>query len=270
MIDRLQQHLRDIRCYHASNALEEVLQNSKANDDSYVDFLRKLLEREIHDRRQNRIKHQYRRARLPYEKLLECFDFNFQTSVSKRQVKNWLDFSWVDNRENKLLLGPSGVGKTHLAIGLAREALNKGYKVRYFSMSDLVDEMIMKEASDTWKAWLKELLKNDLIILDELGYLPINHRYTHLFFQLINNCYEYRSMVVTSNKMPNQWGSYFGDESAAMAILDRLMHHAEIIVMNGDSYRLKDKAETLYQASEKFSDGAFPLRSKAPSENSQV
>ena len=102
-------------------------------------------------------------------------------------------------------------------------------------MCDFVEEMIMKESASSAKEWLKELLKNDLIILDELGYLPIDHRYTHLFFQFINGCYEYRSVLITSNKMPTQWGNYFGDESVAMAILDRLMHHAEVIVMNGDS-----------------------------------
>ncbi|MFA7055923.1 MAG: IS21-like element helper ATPase IstB [Acholeplasmataceae bacterium] len=267
MIGELQQGLRNIRCYHSANALEEILQQSKANDDSYVEFLRKMIEREYEDRYKTRIKRQYRRANLPYDKLLECFDFNYQTSITKRQVNGWLDFDWLDNRENKLLLGPSGVGKTHLAIGLGREALLKGYKVKYFSMCDFVEEMIMKESASSAKEWLKELLKNDLIILDELGYLPIDHRYTHLFFQFINGCYEYRSVLITSNKMPTQWGNYFGDESVAMAILDRLMHHAEVIVMNGDSYRLKDKIEVLNKASEKFSDGAFPLRSKAPSEN---
>ena len=133
-------------------------------------------------------------------------------------------------------------------------------------MCDFVEEMIIKAASSSSKGWLKELLRNDLIVLDEIGYLPIDPRYTHLFFQFINECYEYRSVLITSNKMPAQWGSYFGDESVAMAILDRLMHHSEIVIMNGDSYRLKDKLDTL-KASEKFSDGAFPLRSKAPSEN---
>lgn len=270
MISELQQGLRNMRCYHASNALEEILQQSKDNDDSYVEFLRKLIERELSDRYQTRIKQHYRKANLPYEKLLDCFDFSYQTSISKRQVNGWLDFSWLDNRENKLLLGPSGVGKTHLAIGIGREALLKGYKVRYFSMSELVEEMIMKEGAGSSKEWVRELLKNDLIILDELGYLPIDHRYTHLFFQFINGCYEYRSVLITSNKIPTQWGSYFGDESVAMAILDRLLHHAEVIVMNGDSYRLKDKIDALNKASEKFPDGAFPLRSKAPSGNFKV
>ena len=269
MISKLQKSLTDIRCSHAARALEEILHQSNANDDSNAEFLVKLLDCEIYHRNQNRLKLQYRRAFLPSDKDLESFDFSFQTSISKRQVNSWLDFIWLDNRENKLLLGPSGVGKTHLAIGLARKALLKGYKVRYFSMDELVDEMILKEAEGTWKDWLKKLLKHDLIILDELGYLPIDHRYTHLFFQFINSCYEYRSIVLTSNKMPNQWGRYFGDESAAMAILDRLMHDAEVIVLNGDSYRLKDKLDTLRQASEKFPDSSFPLRSKELSNSQQ-
>jgi len=261
MISQLQQGLRSLKCYHMANVLEEVVQISKENDLSYLDCLNRLVEYELKNRKLNRIKIQFRRAGLPYEKLLEEFDFKYQTSISKRQVNGWLD-----NRENKLFLGPSGVGKTHLAIGLIREALQKGYKVRYFSMCDFVEEMIIKAASSSSKGWLKELLRNDLIVLDEIGYLPIDPRYTHLFFQFINECYEYRSVLITSNKMPAQWGSYFGDESVAMAILDRLMHHSEIVILNGDSYRLKDKLDTL-KASEKFSDGAFPLRSKAPSEN---
>ena len=269
MISELQQGLRVVRCYHMANALEDILRLSKENDVSYVEFLNKLINREMEDRNRTKIKKQHRKANLPCEKLLECFDFNYQTSISKRQVQGWLDFDWLDNRENKLLLGPSGVGKTHLAIGVCYEALQKGYKVKYFSMVEFVEEMIMREASGQSKEWLKELLKYDLIVLDELGYLPIDHRYTHLFFNFINACYEYRSVLITSNKMPTQWGSYFGDESVAMAILDRLMHHSEIVVLNGDSYRLKDKISVISKSSEKFSDGAFPLRSKAPSETSR-
>ncbi|MCB5261112.1 MAG: IS21-like element helper ATPase IstB [Candidatus Cloacimonadaceae bacterium] len=269
MISELQQGLRSIRCYHMANALGDILHQSKENDVSYVEFLSKLIDREKEDRNRTRIKQQCRKAKLPCEKLLECFDFNYQTSITKRQVQGWLDFDWIDNRENKLLLGPSGVGKTHLAIGVSHEALQKGYKVKYFSMVEFVEEMIIKEASGLSKEWVKDLLKNDLIVLDELGYLPVDQRYTHLFFNFINACYEYRSVLITSNKMPTQWGSYFGDESVAMAILDRLMHHSEIVILNGDSYRLKDKLAVISKASEKFSDGIFPLRSKVPSETTR-
>ena len=147
-------------------------------------------------------------------------------------------------------------------IGLSHEAIYKDYKVRYFSMSEFIDELIVRDANASYKEWLKEVLKNDLIVLDEIGYLPVNPRYTHLFFHFINECYEYRSVVISSNKMPAQWGSYFGNESVAMAILDRLMHHCEIVLLDGDSYRLKDKLDTL-KASEKLSGSDFPLRFKS-------
>lgn len=165
MISQLQQGLRSLKCYHMANALEEVVRISKENDVSYLECLNRLVEVELNNRKLNRIRIQIRRAGLPFEKLIEEFDFTYQTSISKRQVNGWLDFSWLDNRENKLLLGPSGVGKTHLAIGLSWEALQKGYKVRYFSMSDFVEEMIIKEASSKYKEWLKEVLRNDLIVL---------------------------------------------------------------------------------------------------------
>jgi len=268
MINELKQDLRKIRCYHIANSLDELISQCKNNDVSHIECLRKIVDHELSNRYSTRLKKQYRQANLPCEKLLEYFDFNFQTSITKRQVNGWLDFDWLDNRANKLLVGPSGVGKTHLSLALSREALLKGYKVPFFSMIQFVEDMIINEASGNSKEWIKGLLKNDLVVLDELGYLPIDHRYTHLFFHFINEFYEYRSILITSNKSPHQWGNYFGDESVAMAILDRLMHHCEMVVLNGDSYRLKNKVQLLSQASEKVFDGGFPLRSKPPSETS--
>jgi len=269
MISELQQDLRKTRHYHMANSLEEVLQHSKDNDLSYLDFLRRLLDCELDNRRKNRIKRAYRNAKLPGEKLIETFDFNFQTSITKRQVNGWLDFDWLDNRHNKVFIGPSGVGKTHLAIALSREALLKGYKVRFFTMKDFIEQMIVSEASDGCKEWLKELLKNDLIILDELGYLPVDRNYIHLFFQFINECYEYRSILITSNKNPGQWGNFFGDEAIAMAILDRLLHNCEPILLKGDSYRLKDKLNILGNSEAKAFVGVSPLRSKTPTKASR-
>jgi len=266
VIDELQQDLRKIRCYHMANAIDDILQHSKDNDLSYIECLRRLVDHELDNRYKVRLKKQYRQSNLPCDKLIECFDFNFQTSITKRQVNGWLDFDWLDNRNNKILIGPSGVGKTHLSIAISREALLKGYKVRFFIMSEFIEEMILNEAENSSKEWIKGLLKNDLIVLDELGYLPMDRRYTHLFFQFINECYEYRSILITSNKTPHQWGSFFGDESVAMAILDRLLHHCEPVLLNGDSYRLKDKLELMGHNVAKVSDGGFPLRSKPPSE----
>jgi len=264
VISELQENLRTIRCHHMANALEDILAKSKENDISYLDFIRDLVDREIEERSRAKLKQRTRQSQLPCDKYFEDFDFAWQTSITKRQVKGWLDFDWIDNRTNKLFLGPSGVGKSHLALALSREALRKGYRVRYFSMSSFVEEMIHQEETEQTKKWIKKLLHNDLIVLDELGYLPVNRSYTHLFFRFINECYEYRSLIITSNKMPSQWGKYFGDESVAMAILDRLMHHSDIVVLNGDSYRLKDKLATLNHVSEKFTEGSFSLAQKPP------
>jgi DNA replication protein DnaC len=250
MISQLKEDLRFIRLYHSSNALEECLRKSKESENGYVEFLRELINAELFGRNRTKLKKYLRNAHLPCEKSIETFDFKWQTSITKRQVKEWLCFDWIDNRHNLLLLGAPGVGKTHLAIATATEALYKGYRVRFYSMPDFVEEMILRDVNQSYKQWMKELLSYDLIVLDELGYLPVDRKYTHLFFQFINECYEYRSLIITSNKIPSQWGSYFGDESVAMAVLDRLLHHSSVIVMKGDSYRLKDKLESMGKMSD--------------------
>lgn len=264
MINQLKEDLRHIRCFHSANALDECIRESKEQDISYVEFLRDLINAELTGRNKTRLARYLRKSNLPCEKMIEGFDFSWQTSITRKQVNEWLTFDWVENRHNLLLLGAPGVGKTHLAIGTALEALYKGYKVRFYSMHEFVEEMILRDVNQSYKQWIKELLSNDLIVLDELGYLPVDRKYTHLFFQFINECYEYRSLIITSNKLPSQWGAYFGDESVAMAVLDRLLHHSILTIMKGDSYRLKDKLETMEDAKASLSLEAFELAKKPP------
>jgi DNA replication protein DnaC len=239
MLSQIKQIFRELRCYHIANELETYIETAKIDDLSYLDFLGELLKQEMNQRRKNRVKKYEKLAGFPTIKTLDEFDFRFQTSISKKTVSEWMTFTWIDKRQNKILMGPPGVGKTHLVLSTGFSAVHKGYKVIFFTMQNLLEDMIIAEKEGIFNDFIKKILKYDLIIIDELGYLPLKPIYANLFFQLITHCYEYRSIMITSNKIFGEWGSFFGDQTITTAILDRLVHHAEAIMMNGDSYRLK-------------------------------
>ncbi len=241
MLETVKARLRLIRCYHLANGLESALQQAQDNEASYLTFLDHLLSQELAGRDQHRLKRQLKQAQFPALKTIDDFDFGFQTTIHKKQVNGWLTCDWIEQRRNTILMGPPGVGKTHLAIAMGYAAIFKSFKVIFYPLPHLIETMILAEDDRSFDRWLKAVLKNDLIIIDELGYLPLKPVYANLFFQLVNQCYEYRSLLITSNKLFTEWGAYFGNQTIATAILDRLLHHAEAVVLNGDSYRLKDK-----------------------------
>lgn len=241
MLEQLKSTLRNLKCYHSANELENIVEISKSNDASYLGFLENLFNEETKNRQRNRIKRNQKSANFPTIKTFDEFDFRFQTSITKREINEWLTFSWIEQRQNKILMGAPGVGKTHLSIATGFSAIHNDYKVIFYSMQQLIEEMIISDTEGKFENFIKKILKFDLIIIDELGYLPLKPIYANLFFQLINHCYEYRSIMLTSNKLFSEWSSFFGDTTIVTAILDRLMHHCEAIILNGDSYRLKDK-----------------------------
>lgn len=180
-------------------------------------------------------------ARFPWVKTVEQFDFTFQPSVDRKLVRELSGLSFVDRAENVVLLGPPGVGKTHLAIALGVKAVEAGHRVLFLSLETLLSRLVRAKHENRLERQLQFLVYPKVLILDELGYLPMTREEASIFFRLLTRRYERASLVITSNKSFVDWGELFGDHVLATAILDRLLHHATTINIKGESYRLKEK-----------------------------
>lgn len=241
LLDRTTAQYRSLRLTATANQLTELLAQAEANELSYLDFAQRLAEHELTQRTRSRIARHLKQSQLPSEKHLEAFDYRHQTTITKRQVNALLDFGFIDNRDNLVFIGPPGVGKTHLAIGIGHKAIQAGYKVLFRTALDLVEDLELAEMKGELKKRLNQLSKYDVLIIDELGYLPMTRQARYNVFQLINSLYEYRSIILTTNKDFTSWWEFFHDDNVAVPIIDRIIHHSHIFMLGGESYRLKQK-----------------------------
>jgi DNA replication protein DnaC len=247
-LERVRQHLVGLRMPRALEALGGIVQQLERGETSALEAIEALLADELGWREGRRVKAALRMARLGAVKTLDSFDFSFQPSLDRGRVQALAQLGFVDRREVLHFLGPPGTGKSHLAVALGVEAIRAGRSVYFMPLADLITTLARAERDGSLRERIRFLCRPQLLIVDEIGYLPVVPGGGNLFFQLVNARYERGAMILTSNRGFAEWDQVFGDPVVAAALLDRLLHHATVVQIEGNSYRMRRHADLVPEA----------------------
>jgi DNA replication protein DnaC len=232
---------RALKAPSLAAAVDRLGERARTDGWTHEEFLAACLEREVAARQDHGGEARIKAARFPARKTLEDFDYGFQRSIKRDAIAHLATLDFTAEANNVVFLGPPGTGKTHLAIGLGIRACQAGHRVAFATAAEWVDRLDDAHTKNRLHDELTRLGRIPLLVVDEVGYIPFEAEAANLFFQLISSRYERASVIVTSNKPFGRWGEVFGDDTVAAAMIDRLVHHADVISLRGDSYRLKDR-----------------------------
>jgi DNA replication protein DnaC len=237
--ERMHENLVKLRMFTAESVIDSQLEHAISNNTPFVDVLDLLLDSEVKARKSSAIAACTKLSGFPVKKTLDEFDISCQPSIDKNVFEDLKTLRFVSNQDNVIILGAPGVGKSHIAVGLGMEAIKAGYSVYYINSATLIEKLKRANSRGTLDRSLKTFGKYKVLIVDEIGYLPMDREGAHLFFQLVSRRYEKSSTIFTSNKTYSEWGEVLGDNVIASAVLDRILHHSITLNIKGESYRLR-------------------------------